>query len=108
MSRSLIRVQHRSLRKSVVLQVERSTAVDGRGILIGTVTALANLHDSPLLTETLDAVSEILGELPKQVSVHLDRGYESKATRKRLGERGLKAEISEKGKPARWPQRGVG
>ncbi len=76
---------------------KRSTAVDARGIPIGTVTAPANLHDSPLLAPTLDAVAETLGELPERVSVHLDRGYDSKATRKRLEERGLLAEISKKG-----------
>jgi IS5 family transposase len=50
-------------------------------------------HDSPLLTETL-------GVLPERASVHLDRGYDSKATRERLEERGLLAEIAQKGKPA--------
>lgn len=77
---------------------KRSTAVEARGIPLGTVTAPANRHDSPLLTETLDAVTETLGELPERVSVHLDRGYDSKATRERLEERELLAEISEKGK----------
>jgi transposase len=79
---------------------KRSTAVDANGIPLGIVTAPANRHDSPLLTETLDAVAETLGELPEWVSIHLDRGYDSKATRERLEERGLLAEISEKGKPA--------
>jgi len=32
--------------------------------------------------------------------VHLDRGYDSFITRERLKERGLNAEIAEKGKPA--------
>jgi hypothetical protein len=32
--------------------------------------------------------------------VHLDRGYDSEATRKRLKDRGLLPMISEKGKPA--------
>jgi transposase len=80
---------------------KRSTAVDSRGIPLGTVTAPANRHDSPLLTETLDALAEALGGLPEGSSVHLDRGYDSKATRERLEEeRGLLAEISQKGKPA--------
>lgn len=34
------------------------------------------------------------------MSVHLDRGYDSKATREKLKDRGLIAAISEKGKPA--------
>ncbi len=77
---------------------KRSTAVDEQGIPIGTVTAPANRHDSPLLTKTLHAVSERLGELPEKAKVHLDRGYDSNATRERLEDRGLLAEISKKGK----------
>ncbi len=80
--------------------IKRSTAVDAEGIPIGALTAPANRHDSPLLTETLDAVAKTLGELPERASVHLDRGYDSDATRERLEDRELKAEISEKGKPA--------
>jgi transposase len=79
---------------------KRSTAVDAKGIPLGTVTAPANRHDSPLLTETLDAVAQTLGGLPESTSVHLDRGYDSEATRRRLRERALSAEISRKGGPA--------
>ncbi len=80
---------------------KRSTAVDARGIPLGTVTAPANRHDSPLLAETLDAVAQTLGGLPESTTIHLDRGYDSGATRERLREeRGLSAEISRKGEPA--------
>jgi len=79
--------------------IKRSVVVDGGGIPLGAIAAPANRHDSPLLNETLDTM-EVLGELPERMSVHLDRGYESKATRERLEARGLLAEISEKGKPA--------
>ena len=81
--------------------IKRSTAVDTKGIPLGTITAPANRHDSPLLDETLDALKEALGPMPKKrVSVHLDRGYDSQSTRKRLEDHGLQAAISEKGKPA--------
>jgi len=53
--------------------IKRSTAVDAEGIPLGTITAPANRHDSPLLGETLDAL-EVLGPMLKWVSVHLDRG----------------------------------
>ena len=79
---------------------KRSTAVDARGIPLGTVNAPANRHDSPLLARTLDTVAETLGGLPESTSIHLDRRYGSGATRERLRERGLSAEISRKGEPA--------
>lgn len=79
--------------------VKRSTVVDARGIPLGTIIAPANRHDSPLLDVTLDAL-EPLGKLPDRTSVHLDRGYDSKATREKLAARCLVGEISEKGKPA--------
>ena len=80
--------------------IKRSVVVDADGIPLGSVTASANRHDSPLLPETLDAVEEILGSLPEPVMVHLDRGYDSELTRKRLAERNLIGVISEKGKPS--------
>jgi IS5 family transposase len=73
--------------------------VDANGIPLGTIAAPANRHDSPLLGETLDTL-EMVGELPEQMSAHLDRGYDSKTTREKLQDRGLLAEISEKDKPA--------
>jgi transposase len=79
--------------------IKRSTVVDANGVPIGAIAAPANRHDSPLLEETLDTM-EVLGELPERMSVHLDRGYDSKASREKLQIRGLRAEISEKGKPA--------
>ena len=80
--------------------IKRSAAVEANGVPLGTVTAPANRHDSPLLAPTLDAVGETLGALPEGTSVHLDRGYDSDLTRERLEERGLVWEISKKGKPA--------
>ena len=79
--------------------IKRSVAVDADGIPLGTITAPANRHDSPLLDETLDTLA-VLGPLPEQMSVHLDRGYDSETTREKLKVRGLASMISEKGKPA--------
>ncbi len=73
--------------------------MDANGIPLGSVTAPANRHDSLLLGETLDSL-EVLGTLPEQMSVHLDRGYDSRTTREKLKARGLTPAISEKGKPA--------
>ena len=79
--------------------IKRSMVVDAKGIPLGAIAAPANRHDSPLLEETLYTM-EIVGELPEHISVHLDRGYDSKLTRQRLKELGLGWESSGKGKPA--------
>ena len=79
--------------------IKRSVVVDGKGIPLGSVSAPANRHDSPLLAPTLDA-ARALGLVAEGASVRLDRGYDSDLTRERLLERGLVAEISEKGRPA--------
>ena len=78
---------------------KRSTAVDAAGIPLATISAGANRHDSPLLAPTLDALPG-LGPLPEHVTVHLDRGYDSRITRNLLAGRGLGAAIAQRGKPA--------
>ena len=80
--------------------IKRSTAVDAEGIPIGGITAPANRHDSPLLVPTLEHAGALVGALPEGAIVHLDRGYDSKASRERLEERRLLGEISLKGKPS--------
>jgi transposase len=79
--------------------LKRSTAVDAAGIPLGAMAAPANCHDSPLLEPTLDTL--VAGELlPAPLTIHLDRGYDSRATRDRLTGRGLRGEIAGKGRPA--------
>jgi len=79
--------------------LKRSMAVDASGIPLGTVTAPANRHDSPLLVPTLEAAGA-LGLAQEGASVHLDRGYDSEPTRERLRKLGLGWKISGRGKPA--------
>lgn len=76
--------------------IKRSVAVDACGIPLGVITAPANRHDSPLLSETLQSA----GQLPEHSSVHLDRAYDFKATTELLESRQLIGVISKKGKPA--------
>jgi transposase len=52
--------------------LKRSMAVDASGIPLGTITAPASRHDSPLLVPTLGASSGALGALPEGTSVHLE------------------------------------
>ena len=79
---------------------KRSVAVDAEGIPLGSIGAPASRHDSPLLPETLDAARETLGAPAEPVRVHLDRGYDSELTRKRLAQRDLVGVICAKGKPS--------
>jgi transposase len=76
--------------------MKRSVMVEARGIPLGRVLAGANRHDSPLLKPTLDRLHD-LGPLPEQITVHLDAGYDSAATRTLLATRDLTAEIARKG-----------
>lgn len=85
---------------------KRSLMVDGAGIPIGCVAAGANRHDSPLLAPTLEKLDRFGFDLPEQITVHLDAGYNSGKTRALLDMLGCDYEISTKGTPlqtgARW------
>lgn len=85
---------------------KRSLMVDGNGIPIGCVIAGANRHDSPLLRPTLGKLDRFGFDLPEEITVHLDAGYDSKKTRDLLTELSCRWEISTKGEPlqagARW------
>jgi len=63
-----------------------SVASERSGIPIGWVIDGANRNDVRLLEPTLDVVNEV-GLLSEVGMLHLDRGYDSGAVRRRLGER---------------------
>ena len=79
---------------------KRSVAVEGAGVPLGLVAAGANRHDSPLLEPTLAAAQEQVKPLPENSEVHLDAGYDSRATRAVLDALGLQGTIARKGVPA--------
>ena len=87
---------------------KRSLLVDGNGIPLGVVVAGANRHDSPLLRPTLEKLNRF-HDLPEKITVQLDAGYDSTATRERLDEFVCHGHIATRGKPAplqatgRWP-----
>jgi transposase len=81
--------------------LKRSVATDGGGVPLGVVSAGANRHDSPLLGPTLQAATGQVGaHWPKDVTVHLDAGYDSHVTRTLLDGLGLHGQIARKGVPA--------
>jgi len=75
---------------------KRSVVVDGQGIPLGIVPAAANAHDSPLLAPTLDTLGDHC-LAPGEMTVHLDRGYDSGKTRRELDGRGMRGCISRRG-----------
>ena len=85
---------------------KRSILVDGQGIPLGVVVAGANRHDSPLLEPTIGKLARFGFDLPEQITVHLDAGYDSGKTRDLLDRLGCDYVISKKGTPlqtgARW------
>lgn len=79
---------------------KRSVATDGNGIPLALIGAGANRHDSPLFEPTIRQIPDMIGPLPDQPCVHLDRGYDSAQTRDLLDELGYVHDIARKGVPA--------
>jgi hypothetical protein len=70
-------------------------ATDGAGVPLSVVSAGANRHDSPLLGPTLQAATGQVGpHWPKDVTVHLDAGYDSHVTRTLLTRGSASADIA--------------
>jgi len=78
---------------------KRSNIVDAAGIPLGVVPAPANANDSPLLAPTLDTLGDHVMP-PGEMTIHLDRGYDSGKTEKKLSRRGMAGCIARRGKPA--------
>jgi transposase len=78
--------------------LKRSTVTDATGVPLHVVAAGANRHDGPLLGPTLAGLDS-LGPLP-EITVHLDRGYDSGVSRALLDALGFTGMIARKGVPA--------
>jgi IS5 family transposase len=79
--------------------LKRSIVTEATGLPLHLVSAGANRHDSPLLEPTLAGLDK-LDRLPEDLTVHLDRGYDSRATRALLAALGFDGAIARKGVPA--------
>jgi transposase len=79
--------------------LKRSTVTDASGVPLHLVSAGANRHDSPLLEPTLAGLHK-LDRPPQGITVHLDRAYDSAATRALLDALGFAGAIARKGIPA--------
>lgn len=79
--------------------LKRSTVTDACGVPLHLVAAGANRHDAPLLEPTVAGLHK-LAPLPQDITVHLDRAYDSAKTRALLAEFGFAGAIARKGVPA--------
>jgi transposase len=79
---------------------KRSSLVDANGIPLAVIPARANANDSPLLEPTLEAKHPDHTMPPGEMTVHLDRGYDSGKTRALLEAKGLNGCIAKRGQPA--------
>lgn len=79
------------------LGIKWSRLTDGAGIPLGCVIDGANRHDSPLLRPTLERLARFGFDLPDQMRLHLDAGYDSGVTRDLLDELGFDGHIQPKG-----------
>lgn len=79
--------------------LKRSTLTDATGVPLHLVAAGANRPDAPLLGPTLAGL-DALGPRPGAITVHLDRGYDSRVSRALLDDLGLTGSIARKGVPA--------
>jgi transposase len=73
--------------------LKRSLITDATGVPLHLVSAGANVHDTHLLRPTLDGLAA-RGPLPPDLSVALDRGYDSRRTRTTLADLGLSGQIA--------------
>ena len=67
---------------------KRSLLTDGLGIPLGYVIAPANRHDSPHCAPRSRKLGWFGLDLPEQITVHLDAGYDNTKTRRLLDELG--------------------
>lgn len=79
--------------------LKRSTLTDATGVPLHLVAAGANRHDAPLLGPTLAGL-DALEPRPGEITVHLDRGYDSGVSRALLDDLGMTGVIARKGVPA--------
>src|SRR3954466_3551625 len=78
---------------------KRSVVTEGTGLPLHLVAAGANRHDAKLLEPTLGGLAK-LDWLPDDVTVHLDRAYDSGPARALLDALGFDGDSARKGVPA--------
>lgn len=86
--------------------------VEGKGIPLAVIHTAANVHESMLFEELVDAIGPIKGPgcgrpRKRPEKLHADKAYDDRKCREALGKRGIKCRIARKGiesseKLGRW------
>ncbi len=80
---------------------KRHVVVDRQGIPLAVVLSAANVHDSRMMLDTVDAIEPIerpVGRPRKRpAKLHADKAYDSKALREELRRRSIMPRIARKG-----------
>ncbi len=78
--------------------------VDGGGVPLAVRHTAANVHDSKMLEETVDAIRPVSGARgrpgrprKRPGKLHADKGYDSSRCREALRKRGIKSRIARRG-----------
>ena len=80
---------------------KRHVVVDRRGIPLAICQSAANVHDSKMLEETVDAIPALKGRRgrprKRPAKLHADKGYDYDRCRQALRKRGIIPRIARKG-----------
>jgi IS5 family transposase len=75
--------------------------VDAEGVPLAVVMSAANVHDSRMCLETVDAIAPVKGKRgrPRRrpAKLHADKAYDSRALRAELRKRGITPRIARRG-----------
>ncbi len=76
-------------------------AVDRQGIPLAATLSAANVHDSQMMEQTIDAIHPVAGRpgrpRHRPAKAHLDKGYDSRRCRAALRQRGIISRIARRG-----------
>jgi IS5 family transposase len=75
--------------------------VDSEGVPLAVVISAANVHDSRMMLETVDAIAPVKGRRgrprKRPAKLHADKAYDSRALREELRRRGITPRIARRG-----------
>ena len=79
--------------------------VEAKGVPLAVTLSAANVHDSRMMIETVDAIAPVRGKRgrPRQrpAKLHADKAYDSRALREELRRRGITPRLARRGVESR-------